>query len=678
MRYLTSALWEGKRLLLDDPADWAAPIETRHEIPAEIEGGLDSKERRAERSPGRCRISQGWSITVRGDAVAETRRVLQTYQNETLLIPIWPFVMTPVQAVAVGSVRASLWLFQLADGTTGIVSDPTEQPAAVVFIPVVAGRWREDPRPALLSAVATQYSLDAEDNQEGLWFNGATSPEIGPADGFGNPRPILPGWPNFAETQAAGAAALPVTWRQHNASLTRQSAFYAQPPARQYRFGFTLSSQDAAVDWLAFWSALPGPVATLWLPSFTAESAGLLADAPAGATSVQIDLVGVDMLANQALALFGAPTLEVVRVTSVVGTTANLAAPLAHSWGRQDTLTAIASLARFASAELRLSWSNLRSASCQAIFVEVPWEYATPAGETVSTMGTLGSLVHLYTFQRWTSAGNVETRRYTDSANGDFIAGNLYSAAAFSHPDITQSLNLEDNQITIQVRSFSGDPLTELMSGTAPSDSIWTVEIAESINSGTPRVLFYGELVDVSGDGPWLEASCVRLGGLPERKFPSALVQTTCNYAVFSRACGLVAASWTFGGLIDAVAGVTVTVSLGTLPPGVTGTAFAGFFTGGLFQANQQTSRIVADALSGGQRILTLERSLALTAGPAAGCFLLPGCDGAHTTCRAYHATTNPTGKFNNFTNYGGFPWFPLANPTFASVRNPAPAAGKK
>lgn len=678
MRYLTSALWEGKRLLLDDSPDWSGPIETRHEIPAEIEVGLDTKERRATRSPNRCRISQGWSIIVRGVDVGETRRVLQVYQNETLLIPIWPFIMAPAQVVGGGLIGSGLWLYQLADGSTGIISDPVEQPTAVAFVPVVAGRWREDPRPTLLSAVATQYQLDAEDNLEGLTYQVTDPPTMGPADGFGVARPILPGWPNFAETQSAGDASLSVTWKEHRPALTRQSAFYAQHAARQYRFGFTLSSRTAIVDWLAFWSNLAGPVSTLWLPSFAAEASGLLADAPAGSTTVQIDLIGVDMLANQALALFGAPTLEIARVASVSGTTATLAAPLAHSWGRQDTLTAIASLARFASAELRLSWTNPRFATCQANFIEVPWEYATPAGETTSTMGTLGSLVHLYTFERWTTAGVVETRRFTDAANGAFIAGNLYAAAAYEHPDITQSLNMEDNQITIRVRSFAGDPLTDLISGTAPPDSIWTVEIAESINAGTPRVLFYGELVDVESEGPWLDASCVRLGGLPERKFPSALIQTTCNYALFSRACGLASASWTFGGIIDAASGVTVTVSLGTLPPGFTGSTFNGYFVGGLFQANQQSSRIVADTVAGGQRVLTLERALTLTAGPASACFLLPGCDGAQTTCRAYHATTNPAGKFDNFANHGGFPWFPIANPTLASVRNPAPAAGKK
>jgi hypothetical protein len=548
---------------------------------------------------------------------------------------------------------------------------------AVAKVPIFVGRWREDPRVTLLSSAAAQYQLDAEDNGAGINFSPGTYGQ-GPAAGDGQTRPVLPGFPNFAEEQAAGNAVLPITWAEHKPSLTSQSAFYAQPASRPYAFNFTLGSQVAARAWLGFWADRQGPAGLLWLPSFSTEGAGLLAAAPAGAMAVSVDLKGLSDLVNRGLALFSAPVLEVVKVTSIAGTTANLAQPLNNGWAPPDALAGIASLARFSGNELRLSWLTPDTATCSASFVESPWEYTVQAGETAATQGTIGALVHLYTFERWTRAGLQERRRYTDAAEGAFISGAAYLASSFTHQDVTQSLNLEDDQLTVKVRSFSGDPLTELISGVTPPDSIWRLEIAESIAAGAPRILFYGELTGIRGDGPWIEGTCVRLGGLPERKFPSALVQTTCNYAVFSRACGLVSTSWQWSGNVAAVSGVVVTVGGLSGPGGFVGTAFPGFFVGGLFVSQLQSARIVADSISGSNRLVTLERALTLAVGPVEGLQMIPGCDGQQTTCRAYNAGANPTGKFDNFTRFGGFPWLPLANPTTAAVRAPAPAFGKK
>lgn len=46
------------------------------------------------------------------------------------------------------------------------------------------------------------------------------------------------------------------------------------------------------------------------------------------------------------------------------------------------------------------------------------------------------------------------------------------------------------------------------------------------------------------------------------------------------------------------------------------------------------------------------------------GLVIYPGCDGLYTTCQAYDAVINPTGKFNNKVNFGGEPFTPIANPS--------------
>ena len=44
--------------------------------------------------------------------------------------------------------------------------------------------------------------------------------------------------------------------------------------------------------------------------------------------------------------------------------------------------------------------------------------------------------------------------------------------------------------------------------------------------------------------------------------------------------------------------------------------------------------------------------------------FSNPGCDGIYTTCQAYDSANNPTGKFNNYLNFGGEPFTPGVNPS--------------
>ena len=56
---------------------------------------------------------------------------------------------------------------------------------------------------------------------------------------------------------------------------------------------------------------------------------------------------------------------------------------------------------------------------------------------------------------------------------------------------------------------------------------------------------------------------------------------------------------------------------------------------------------------------------------------LYPGCDLTRESCRAYNASTNPRGKFDNYVNFGGHPEVPASNPSFVKILG-AQGGGKK
>lgn len=49
---------------------------------------------------------------------------------------------------------------------------------------------------------------------------------------------------------------------------------------------------------------------------------------------------------------------------------------------------------------------------------------------------------------------------------------------------------------------------------------------------------------------------------------------------------------------------------------------------------------------------------------------IYPGCDGMFSTCKAYDAAANPTGKFGNDLNFGGDPFTPIGNPSTTGLPN--------
>ncbi len=299
--------------------------------------------------------------------------------------------------------------------------------------------------------------------------------------------------------------------------------------------------------------------------------------------------------------------------------------------------------------------------------VELPAEY-----EAIET-GRVP--VFLYTL----STGN-QTYTFTGLNEGITSQGNAFAPAPITHSGPKLSLAGKDDDLTITT-VFGMEPFARL----APfvQASPLSVRVAETLY-GTPDIVtdvFDGVVDSVQAAGRKLQVRCVSRLAAAGRKFPRLLLQPRCNYFVFSAPCGLDREDFTVAATVVSITGNQIVVSLAGDPPlaGKPESALANYWALGVVEGaggSPVLLVVASSALAAGRITLTLNLppvDLAVDDTVAVS----PGCDGHRLTCKAYDASTNPRGKFNNFTRWGG-QVIPLTNPSIRGVQVQTAAGTKK
>jgi hypothetical protein len=110
---------------------------------------------------------------------------------------------------------------------------------------------------------------------------------------------------------------------------------------------------------------------------------------------------------------------------------------------------------------------------------------------------------------------------------------------------------------------------------------------------------------------------------------------------------------------------------------------FAHWFAGGWIELNlasgswQRRAILDSTVIAAGLITLTLDRDPDPLPANGDVVALYPGYDLTIVSAEAFDATYRPLGKFNNFLNFGGHPFLPIANPAVAPQAK-TPGAGKK
>ena len=200
------------------------------------------------------------------------------------------------------------------------------------------------------------------------------------------------------------------------------------------------------------------------------------------------------------------------------------------------------------------------------------------------------------------------------------------------------------------------------------------------------EVVFVGEVMSVSVKGRIISARGQAGGSIFDRQVPRFRLQNGCNHTLFDVGCGLAKAAWKFSATMafPGTPGFPFEFTLDGLQrvSGPVPTFFEHWFVGGWieFGAGSTWCRraiLRSTAVTAGAATVTLSRDPEPF--PEAGdpVVLYPGCDGRFETCKAYHLSSNPSGKFGNPLNFGGHPFVPIGNPSLLKV-SAAVGGGKK
>lgn len=227
------------------------------------------------------------------------------------------------------------------------------------------------------------------------------------------------------------------------------------------------------------------------------------------------------------------------------------------------------------------------------------------------------------------------------------------------------------------------------------------------MNAANIQQVFSGEVSKVSRQGNKITASGKLANSIFETQLPLLVRGTSCPHLrgspgdgshLISQGCTgpdatMKRSAWQCTGLVanpigsgfpytltlSSLTGIGAAVSVALLAGSVFSNWFAyGWIEIGAGNAIQRRQIIGSTVPAGGVISLTLHRYLAAL--PALGALVTfyPGCDGQYTTCKAYNAASNPTGKFGNNLNFGADPFTPIGNPTVTGQPNVGMQGTKK
>ncbi|WP_438482719.1 phage BR0599 family protein [Oleiharenicola lentus] len=333
------------------------------------------------------------------------------------------------------------------------------------------------------------------------------------------------------------------------------------------------------------------------------------------------------------------------------GRVESFAAPWFHRPGSAGPETPHVTQARFTQDELTLRFVTDGYAEAEIEFTQVPWEEDGVAGEEPVQKPD----VYFYRFWQDVPGGPIVWRftnwehDLTRTENEAPVAYLGDTKAFFKHDQVDQTIDFSDNPTTLSSWMFDGNPL--MLAVKRELEAPLNIEIRH----GTPdapndaKLIYVGKIGRVKDVGRQLRAETIVLGGKQDAKIPAKPYGPNCKHDFCRAGCNLNPANWTFEGFFSSQTGMSVTVAVGSNPPG------AGleddWFAGGWIKhgagANYEIRQIVrSENLGGGNQRFRLRRPFRHFAVSETVTFR-PHCRGTPTECHE---------KYNNRLRFGAHP----------------------
>ncbi len=692
--------------LLNDAPNWDAGFQSDFAALTDIQTGLTKAEARRPYSMF-LRSGLKFSITVFDDNLISFQGAMRQVKDNPAIVPFWPAIEYWASRTD-QVIGGGLYVVWRPDWSVYAIYESGSEPSwpleTDLVAPALMGFFKQN-LPSMLNANTAAWAFEFVESSEAKYAL-AIDPDYS-ADRQDGPQPtgysvapiifpLVPDWSSVSEE-------LRINVKRDQIGMDREyeSTFYPHDAYRVNESSYTLHDSHVG-ELLAWFNDIASQGGNFWTVGSMAVAvlaSGCLA------TDTVLHLVNsAALLAGDYIAMPNGASVVFAKVQSIAGADVTLTGQIGAVLPAASQFYALA-LSRQDKPQLSLTWASPTLAKAKIQWLEVRLEEDPPGSETVSaTFSQLRTRAVLFDFSRDYANGTIQ-HWYFNSGEVDLdILGHLWISKPFQVGDITQSLNLENDSANIDSFIFTGNPLVAeiAMQSEAPlSVAIQFVEFdgSEWVN---PVPVFSGDCTTISREGSILHAKCNFGPSLFDTDLPRFVRGPMCNHIggsnsdgsfLISAGCTLLKSDWKFTAraaspissafpftlTLDTLAGVGASAISALAAPRI----FLNWFTNGWIEfgtgASMQRRLIIGSTVpSGGGLALTLHRYLSVALSIGDAFTLFPGCDGLYATCKAYNATTNPKGKFNNKINFGGEPFTPVANPSSSGLPNLNTQGGKK
>lgn len=263
-----------------------------------------------------------------------------------------------------------------------------------------------------------------------------------------------------------------------------------------------------------------------------------------------------------------------------------------------------------------------------------------------------GSPVELYTFY---SDSFDDPYTYTSYDEDISYDGKTYTSIPIkrSQPELSQEY--EAQTLTIDVHR--DNPLAKLWAAGTPPRIVWVrIQRYHSEDSTSDAVVFWqGRVRGVIWRNNTATIECYPLNTAFDKNGLKLWYGPPCQHMLYdTNTCKVPAALFKVDATITQISGSTLTSpQFGVLPNG--DPTPSGWWVGGFISSPDTSLRFITEHTGTGNTVITLAVPFdtgSISVGDTVEIFA--GCDRKYTTC---------LNKFNNLTNFGGWPFVPAKNP---------------
>lgn len=696
--------------LINDAWDGNSALEADFKLPRDTAQSLTGRESRRPYGATLLTAIQ-YTASVQNSDLRILQGALRDLNTQPVIIPLWPAMTiwaNRASAPISGGLRIA-WKDDWSQFTIYAATDaePVWPSAADNFAPALMG-FIKPTQPVLITPAVAQWEIDFTESSpaEYALTPAAGALALGPKPtGYTTAPYLFPYLPDFSKVSEE--ISVPVTREQIGFSREQRTEFYTQTASRKQIANYTLASQDLGT-FLSFFQAIAAPGNSFWASGYLQVSE-LTQDVAATDTVLNVSDTSA-LLVGDYISLYSYGTTVARKISAKTVNTITVDSAVGASLSASLTCLFPLCLVSLPGSTVSIKWVSPDVAGLQLQWTQLPTEEILPGDETLGqTIGKQPTRITLFQFIRDYGNGTVDNWYFSGYETAITYSGNTYLySGRFAVSDIPQSLNLASDEVTITSDIVTGNPLNAevALTSEAPLSVKITIADYDGVTVSNAQQVFFGEVAAPSKNGGKITAKCKVGNGLLRASLPRMVCGTMCNHLagtndgthLISVGCTgpdsvMPKSNWKFTALVTSPlsAGFPPTVNVNTLTGVGTNAAaalaasriFSNWFSNGWIEwgtgnAIQRRAIVGSTVPAGGALALTLHRYFNGVPNIGDTVTFYPGCDGLLTTCKAYDASTNPTGKFGNDLNFGGEPFLPVTNPSTSGLNQLGTQGGKK